>query len=73
MEDDGVETHTVEEAKAESKLLEVIEDCTADFYDSKFCGLGWVRAGREDAQVTFDLTFRTERIEQAGDCILHIR
>jgi len=44
MEDDGVETHAVEEAKAESELLEIVEDCTTNFDDSKFCGLGWVRA-----------------------------
>ena len=40
MEDNGVEAQSVEEVKAESKLIEVIEDCTTNFDDSKFCGLG---------------------------------
>lgn len=71
MEDNGVETEAVEKAKAESKLLEVIEDCTSNFDDSKFCRLGWVRGGRENAEVTFDFTFRTERVEQARDRVLH--
>jgi hypothetical protein len=72
MEDDGVESHAVEKAETKSKLLEVVKDCTTDFDDSKFCGLRRVRAGREDAKVTLDFTFRTKRVEQAGDCILHI-
>lgn len=72
MEDNGVEAQAVEEAKAEGELLEVIEDCTTNFDDSKFCGLGWVRGGRKDAKVTLDFTFRTERVKQAGDSILHV-
>lgn len=63
MEDNGVETHAVEEAKAKSKLFEVIEDCATDFDDSKFCGLRWVRTGRKDTKVTFNFAFRTERVE----------
>ena len=72
MEDNGVKTHAVEEAKTESKLLEIIEDRTTNFDDSKFGRLGRVRGRRKDAKVTLHFTFRTERIEEAGDRILHI-
>ena len=71
MKDNRVETEAVEETEAESKLLEVIENCPSNFEDSKFCRLGRVGRGRENAKVTLDLTFRTERVEQARDRVLH--
>ena len=71
MEDDRVETEAVKEAEAKSKLLEVVEDSASNFDDCKFCRLGWVGGGRENAQVTFDLTFGTEGVEQARNCVLH--
>lgn len=70
MKDNGVETEAIEEAKAESKFLDVIKDCASNFDDSKFCRLGWVRGGRENAKMTLDFTFRTKRVEQARNRVL---
>jgi len=39
MEDDRIEADTIEETEAESKLVELTEDTTSDFYDSKLGGL----------------------------------
>lgn len=70
VQDNWIEAQAVKEAKAESKLIEVIEDCTAKLDDGEFCGLGWMRRGREDAKVTFDFTLCTEGVEQASNRVL---
>lgn len=42
MYDDRVQSNTVEEAKTESKFIEIVENSTADFDDSKLCRMGGV-------------------------------
>lgn len=70
MDNDRVESDTVEEAQAESKLVKVVEDSTANFDDSKLCGLGGVGRRGEDTEVAFDFTFGTNRVEEASNGIL---
>lgn len=70
MDNDRVESDTVEEAQAESKLVKVIEHSTANFDDSEFCGLGGVGRRGENTKVALDFTFGTDRVEEASNGIL---
>ena len=43
MENNGVQSNTVEEAETESKFIKLIQHCATDFDNGKFGGLGRVR------------------------------
>ena len=70
MQDNRIETDTVEEAQGVGKLVNLVEDGTANLDNSKFSGVGRIRGGREDAEVAFDLTLRADRVQEAGDSVL---
>ena len=70
MENDRVETDAVEEAKVDGELFNLVEDGASNFDDGEFCGVGGIGRRGEDAEVAFDFTLSTDRIEKAGDGVL---
>ena len=62
VQNDGVESNTVQETNAEGQFIQLVQDCTSDFDDGEFCRLRGIGRGREDAQMTFDFTFGANRI-----------
>lgn len=43
MENDWVESHAVQETQAQSELVKLFQDRTADLDDGEFRWVGWVR------------------------------
>ena len=42
MQDDGIKADAVKEGEVGGKLLDLVEDCAADFDDGELCGMGGV-------------------------------
>ena len=70
MEHDGVEANTIEEAQAMGKFLDLVENSSANFDDSKLGRIGRIRGRRKDAEVAFDFTLSSNGIEKASDSVL---
>lgn len=63
--DDRVETDSVEEVETQSERFELVgEDCTSDFENRK------VSCGGEDLEVSRDFTTGSERVKQSNDSFL---
>jgi len=67
MEDDGVKSNTIEEAKAEREFIELVQYSTANFDDGKFGGMGRMGRRGKDTKVSFNFLFRANRVEKSGD------
>ena len=67
---DGVESHTIQETQAQRKFVDLVQDRASNFDDGKFGRLRRVRGRREDPQVSFNLTFCANRIQEACDSFL---
>lgn len=63
MEDDRVESDTIEKAERKREFVELIENGSSNFNNCKFCRLGWVGRGGEDTKVSLDLTLGANRIQ----------
>ena len=70
MENNGVETDTVEEAEIDGKFVDLVEYGTADFDDCEFCRMRGVGRRGEDTEVAFNFAFGADGIEEASDGIL---
>jgi hypothetical protein len=70
VENDRVESDTIEEAQAMGELVNLVEDSAADLDDSELGGVRRVGRGGEDTEVPLDLAFCADRVEKTGDGIL---
>lgn len=62
MEDDGVQSDTVQETETQSKLIKLVENGTAYLDHSELGGLRRMRRRREDTQVALYLTLCTNGV-----------
>ena len=65
-----VKSNTVKERKTKSKLVEIIKDSTTNFDDSEFRWMRRVRGRRENPEISLDLTFCSNRVQQTCYCVL---
>jgi len=49
VENDGVESNTVQETNTDGQLIQLVQDCAPNFDDGEFCRLRGIGRGREDA------------------------
>ena len=70
MEDDGIESNTVQEAEAECQLIRLVENGTSDFYDGELGGLRGIGGRGKDAQMAFDFALGPNRVQKSSDCLL---
>ena len=70
VENDGVESNTVQEAEADGQFLQLVEDGTSNFDDGELCGFGGIGRRGEDAQVAFDLTLGSNRVQESSNRLL---
>lgn len=71
MKNNGVKANSVEECEAESQLIHIIEHCSADLDNSELGRLRRVGGRSEYPKVTFDLSFRSNGVQQTSNGILH--
>ena len=69
----GVESNAIQETNTEGQLIELVENGTSDFDDGELGRLGGIGRRREDAQVTFDLTLGSNRVQKSGDGFLEAK
>lgn len=62
VQNDRVESNTVQEADTEGQFIQLVEDGTSDFDDGEFCGLRRIGGRGKDAQVAFDFTLGANRV-----------
>ena len=70
VQDDGVESNAIQETNTEGQLIKLVENGTSNFDDGKLCRLGGIGRRREDAQMAFDLTLGSNRVQKSGDGLL---
>ena len=70
VQDDGVESNTIQETNADGQFIQLVEDGTSDFDDGEFGGLRRIGRRGEDAQMAFDLALGPNGVQKPGDCLL---
>jgi len=70
MYDDRIQPDAVQKVEAECEFVDLVEYGAAHFDDCELCRLGWVGAGAEDAQITFDFAFCANRVQKTGNRVL---
>lgn len=63
MQNDRIESNTVEEAETVGELVDLIEDCATNLDDCKFRGVGGVRGGGKDTEIALDFALCADRVE----------
>jgi hypothetical protein len=71
VENDGIESHPIQETQAQCELIDLIKNCTTNFYDSKFGWLRGMRGRRENSEVSFYLALGTDGVQKTSYSFLY--
>ena len=73
VEHDGVEAHTVEEAQAQSKLVQLIKHSSSDLNDGELGGMRGMRGRGKNAEIALNLLLGSDRVKQPSNGVLRMQ